>query len=1217
MQMKTAQQDGKQSAEVAQASPVSVADKPSVVAAPLLKLQRAHGNRYVQRLLSSGALQARLTVSEPGDPYEQEADRVAEQVMRMPEMEERREDPIAEQTVEPIIERNEDEQIQRKCAACEVEEKIQPMRKPGAPLISTRDMAVRPAGGGAIQRQAGAMEEEAGALEEEEEEFNTPLSATVQRKAGRISAAGNDGADQPTEPADPINETRLTAGGDPLPPQVQTFYEDRFGRDFSDVRVHTGAESAQHNQTLQAHAFTYGHHVWLGAEQRVEPSFIMAHELSHVVQQKQPPLLQSKTRRDAAAAQTEARPGQEPRIQRFAPYWEPYDENGTSNHATILPEMGKLNNIFTEAPVPNADRLSEAYAKKGIADMLGASTYVGVYFLGHNLPARLKPGSKFQKDGGSAAGVKPAPVITMGGAVEDVTMAPSEIKVADLKPSHGTIEAIEGTDQVKNYLQGFEIVQNEINDPKNTFVKPAGALWSVALGLFGAKDLKVPPQFVHPPGSKQTSQKLVIKKGGKAIHKPKPDVTGKLCVSPDPHNVGIWNYFWVPDRTVKPGELPKSVRRLGPEIEARLIDPLLSAPVKKAKKAKAVAELAPESAATDAARNGQPAAPRLAHDHAPIIRRKGPGLPPPKDDFDLGAWKEAHKKLTKELGTEKKTPEFKDVEGSLLAVEANEALRDKAGLTALPESPKGREEVKLINKLDFWTGMSALPFAYFRKIFGTAFVKVATLFIKARDKFRDLLSKKKRVGGKGGVLGAALKAAFTVLKQVGKFVIDQVVNRLMDSLVTGVMEKLKSLISGDAAEELEKKVEEVKKLQAELEKKAVDTVESLLGKTVGPYLEKLKAVEDVTEAVSDIVQIVNLVRWGARVVACLSPPGWGCLWLIAESVLDRLAAEVVDSCWFQQKITPLIAKAKFITALPKDLADMIIGKIRDFLPESLHDIFASPDTSPVAVNPAEIECEPGESGGGGGSPTPEQEALMELQEQLGEEKFQALSALIKEYGIPMSQPLSADQIRDLGKMVEGLTPDQMRKFAETHKAEGAVVDLATFLDGVKAAGGGASPTPSPEAGAEEGKEEKKPEPEADKEAGGGGEKKEEKTPSAEGGGGVTVADASDRHFDGPKGALPSKDVVAMVANPSWGHTKGDHVTLSIFGFQRGAAKVLIRRINATVLKRKWFPEGRDETTATALDVYYQLREPHDISLKPIKAFLRKDHEVRGRLEKKK
>ena len=38
------------------------------------------GNHYLQRLLQSRVLQAKLTVSDPGDAFEQEADRVADQV---------------------------------------------------------------------------------------------------------------------------------------------------------------------------------------------------------------------------------------------------------------------------------------------------------------------------------------------------------------------------------------------------------------------------------------------------------------------------------------------------------------------------------------------------------------------------------------------------------------------------------------------------------------------------------------------------------------------------------------------------------------------------------------------------------------------------------------------------------------------------------------------------------------------------------------------------------------------------------------------------------------------------------------------------------------------------------------------------------------------------------------------------------------------------------
>ena len=52
----------------------------------MLFLQRTVGNQAVSRLMRSGALQAKLRIGQPGDMYEQEADRVADAVMRMLEL---------------------------------------------------------------------------------------------------------------------------------------------------------------------------------------------------------------------------------------------------------------------------------------------------------------------------------------------------------------------------------------------------------------------------------------------------------------------------------------------------------------------------------------------------------------------------------------------------------------------------------------------------------------------------------------------------------------------------------------------------------------------------------------------------------------------------------------------------------------------------------------------------------------------------------------------------------------------------------------------------------------------------------------------------------------------------------------------------------------------------------------------------------------------------
>lgn len=51
----------------------------------VIHLQGSMGNRAVERLFRSGVLQAKLRIGQPNDAYEQEADRVADQVMRMPD----------------------------------------------------------------------------------------------------------------------------------------------------------------------------------------------------------------------------------------------------------------------------------------------------------------------------------------------------------------------------------------------------------------------------------------------------------------------------------------------------------------------------------------------------------------------------------------------------------------------------------------------------------------------------------------------------------------------------------------------------------------------------------------------------------------------------------------------------------------------------------------------------------------------------------------------------------------------------------------------------------------------------------------------------------------------------------------------------------------------------------------------------------------------------
>ena len=74
-----------------------------------------------------------------------------------------------------------------------------------------------------------------------------------------------------------------------LSPRQRAFYEQHFGHDFSHVRIHTDARSADLADALNAEAFTFGRDIYLGAgSHRLgtrEADGLLAHELAHVVQQ--------------------------------------------------------------------------------------------------------------------------------------------------------------------------------------------------------------------------------------------------------------------------------------------------------------------------------------------------------------------------------------------------------------------------------------------------------------------------------------------------------------------------------------------------------------------------------------------------------------------------------------------------------------------------------------------------------------------------------------------------------------------------------------------------------------------------------------------------------------------------------------------------------------------------------------------------------------------
>jgi outer membrane protein OmpA-like peptidoglycan-associated protein len=180
----------------------------------------AHGFNILPRSLGNHRLQTKPRVSKPNDKYEQEADRVAEQVMRTPS--------------QSVIQNTTTAFVQRKCDACDTEKDELLLRK-------------------ASQGEG---------------------SAEVTVATHQIDGLQN---------------------GKPMPRAEQRFFGSRFGNNFDAVRIHDDSQAHYLARNIHAKAFTLGNNIVFGKGFFSPSSYtgrkLLAHELTHVMQQRnQPPL---------------------------------------------------------------------------------------------------------------------------------------------------------------------------------------------------------------------------------------------------------------------------------------------------------------------------------------------------------------------------------------------------------------------------------------------------------------------------------------------------------------------------------------------------------------------------------------------------------------------------------------------------------------------------------------------------------------------------------------------------------------------------------------------------------------------------------------------------------------------------------------------------------------------------------------------------------------
>jgi hypothetical protein len=203
-------------------------------------------------------IQPKLTIGQPGDKYEQEADQVASQVVNQINA------PAPQQSGQgQTVQRDE---LPKEEEKLNMKPEVNSIQHDEVPKEDEK-LNMKPEVN-SIQRDEVPKEDEKLQTKSTQENDQAGASATLDLESSIQQARGN---------------------GQPLGNNIRTPMEQAFGADFSGVRVHSDAHSDQLNQSIQARAFTTGQDVFFrqgaynpGSRDGQE---LLAHELTHVVQQ--------------------------------------------------------------------------------------------------------------------------------------------------------------------------------------------------------------------------------------------------------------------------------------------------------------------------------------------------------------------------------------------------------------------------------------------------------------------------------------------------------------------------------------------------------------------------------------------------------------------------------------------------------------------------------------------------------------------------------------------------------------------------------------------------------------------------------------------------------------------------------------------------------------------------------------------------------------------
>ncbi|WP_298892641.1 DUF4157 domain-containing protein [uncultured Psychroserpens sp.] len=211
-------------------------------------------------------VQTKLTIGQPNDKYEKEADTMA--------------DAVVNNSSKPDIQNKEISNIQRESLATPQED--EKLGTAEQRIEEDKLIQEKPE----VQRLEEPEEDMVNKLDEEEGKINKKEG---EEEEGKLQTKSNTTHSQIASNQVSNKIKRKSGQGRRMPKKTKTEMEASFGTDFSDVNIHTDDEAIHMNKELGAQAFTHGKDVYFNSGKynpdSSEGKHLLAHELTHVVQQ--------------------------------------------------------------------------------------------------------------------------------------------------------------------------------------------------------------------------------------------------------------------------------------------------------------------------------------------------------------------------------------------------------------------------------------------------------------------------------------------------------------------------------------------------------------------------------------------------------------------------------------------------------------------------------------------------------------------------------------------------------------------------------------------------------------------------------------------------------------------------------------------------------------------------------------------------------------------